>query len=266
MSRSKTATTAAARGTKQHATHPSWIEMIKACISAHPDNARQGVSRPQIKKFVEQTYKLEMNNAQNVMLSRALGSGSEKGVFVLPKGPSGRVKLAPKTKAVDTSAKENKPAVKPKAPASKSVVGKPSAKQATKPMAKAGKPASKTVAKGTTKKASGKATGAPKSAAGTTRTSAMAKKSTTMKAKPENKKVPTPLKKVRTGKSKSMPMARRPSSTSQRASAKKAITGGTSVSKAKAAAKKTPVKGTSSKGASKPTGSKAGSRKATRRS
>ncbi|KAF8232303.1 hypothetical protein L208DRAFT_938732 [Tricholoma matsutake] len=97
------------------ATHPTWVEMIKECIAANPDDARHGVSRPQIKKYVETEYKLEIGAAQNTQLSKALGTGTEKGIFVLPKGPSGRVKLAPKAKPADTSAtKENKPAAKPK--------------------------------------------------------------------------------------------------------------------------------------------------------
>jgi hypothetical protein len=37
-------------------------------------------------RFVEQTYKMEMTPAQNAQLSKAIGTGSDKGVFVLPKG------------------------------------------------------------------------------------------------------------------------------------------------------------------------------------
>ncbi|KAJ7841804.1 hypothetical protein B0H14DRAFT_2586693 [Mycena olivaceomarginata] len=68
-------------------------------------DTRQGVSRPQIKKFVETKYKLSIGAAQNTQLSKALVAGSEKNIFVLPKGPSGRVKLAPKAKSADASAK-----------------------------------------------------------------------------------------------------------------------------------------------------------------
>lgn len=39
------------------------------------------------------------------MLNRAIAHGAEKGDFVLPKGPSGKVRLAPKVKA-NTSSKE----------------------------------------------------------------------------------------------------------------------------------------------------------------
>ncbi|KAJ7868410.1 hypothetical protein B0H14DRAFT_3861560 [Mycena olivaceomarginata] len=86
------------------------------CITAHPEDTRQGVSRPQIKKFVEMKYKLSIGAAQNTQLSKALTAGSEKNIFVFPKGPSGRVKLAPKTKSADASAKGIKPTkAKPKA-------------------------------------------------------------------------------------------------------------------------------------------------------
>jgi hypothetical protein len=37
-------------------------------------------------RFVEIEYKLEIGNAQNTQLSRAIASGAEKGTFVLPKG------------------------------------------------------------------------------------------------------------------------------------------------------------------------------------
>jgi histone H1/5 len=74
-------------------------------------------------RFVEETYKLEMGNAQNTQLSKAITVGSEKGVFHLPKGfkniavpwclrlsilvgPSGRVKLAPKVVKASDDAKE----------------------------------------------------------------------------------------------------------------------------------------------------------------
>jgi len=115
---SKTAGTSA----KSHtATHPTWVDMIKECIVAHPEDARTGVSRPLIKKFVETKYHIDVNALAASQLSRAITTGSEKGIFVLPKGPSGKVKLAPQVKA--EVAKENtKPATKkptvtkPKAP------------------------------------------------------------------------------------------------------------------------------------------------------
>ncbi|KAG6886017.1 hypothetical protein C0993_006133 [Termitomyces sp. T159_Od127] len=79
-------------------THPSWMDMIKECIIAHPDESRSGVSRPTIKKFVESTYHVAVDHAAASQLNRAITSGSEKGTFVLPKGPSGKVKLAPQAR------------------------------------------------------------------------------------------------------------------------------------------------------------------------
>lgn len=77
-------------------------------------------------RYVEDKYKLEIGNAQNTQLSRALATGTEKGVFVMPKGmcldriyirgiyilspriiysgASGRVKLPPKAARAETSA------------------------------------------------------------------------------------------------------------------------------------------------------------------
>lgn len=77
---------------------------MQECITAHPDDARHGVSRPQIKKFapiscnylisqaqryfrfVEEKYKLDIGNAQITQLSKAIAIGAEKNIFSLPKG------------------------------------------------------------------------------------------------------------------------------------------------------------------------------------
>lgn len=37
-------------------------------------------------RFVEENYNLEIGNAQNTQLAKAIASGAEKGQFVLPKG------------------------------------------------------------------------------------------------------------------------------------------------------------------------------------
>ncbi|GAW08440.1 histone H1 [Lentinula edodes] len=93
-------------GGKLHPTaHPTWIDMIKECIVTHPEEARTGVSRPTIKNFVEIKYRIDVNPSTASQLNRAITSGSEKGIFVLPKGPSGKVKLAPKVR--HDAAKEN---------------------------------------------------------------------------------------------------------------------------------------------------------------
>jgi hypothetical protein len=82
------------KGSRVSSSHPTWIDMIKECIVSHPEEARAGVSRPTIKKFVEDKYRIEVNASTASQLNRAISSGSEKGVFTLPKGPSGKVKLA----------------------------------------------------------------------------------------------------------------------------------------------------------------------------
>ena len=51
-------------------------------------------------QYISEKYKLDLeNNAANAShLNRAITSGEKDGIFVLPKGPSGKVKLAPKNK------------------------------------------------------------------------------------------------------------------------------------------------------------------------
>jgi hypothetical protein len=71
---------------KSAPSHPSWVDMIKECIVDNPEDSRTGVSRPQIKKYVEAKYKLEIGAAQNTQLAKAISTGAEKGTFVLPKG------------------------------------------------------------------------------------------------------------------------------------------------------------------------------------
>ncbi|KAJ4001373.1 hypothetical protein F5050DRAFT_1470396 [Lentinula boryana] len=121
--KSSTIKTKPPSGKSHNATHPTWIDMIKECIIAHPEDARTGVSRPTIKKFVENKYKIDVNASTASQLNRAITSGSEKGVFVLPKGPSGKVKLAPKVRS--DAAKENatpalkRPVSKSKAPSTR---------------------------------------------------------------------------------------------------------------------------------------------------
>ncbi|KAJ7738482.1 hypothetical protein DFH07DRAFT_82233 [Mycena maculata] len=161
-------------------THPSWIDMIKECIIAHPEDARGGVSRPTIKKFVETKYKVELNPSTASQLNRAITSGSERGTFVLPKGPSGKVKLTPKVRGEAT--KENsKPVSKAKLTVAKAAI-KP------KPAVPAAKAKPKAKATTTTKPAAKKA-GAPKKVlAGKTKT-APAKKSTAASKRTPAKKV-----------------------------------------------------------------------------
>jgi len=79
--------------------------MITECITTTSDGTRHGVSRPAIKKFVDTKYHLEFNPSVSSQLNRAIHQGADKGRFVLPKGPSGKVKLAPRKH--NEAAKEN---------------------------------------------------------------------------------------------------------------------------------------------------------------
>ncbi|KAI6028351.1 hypothetical protein F5J12DRAFT_804749, partial [Pisolithus orientalis] len=97
--------------------HPSWTEMITECIITTPDGTQNGVSRPALKKFVEFNYQLAMSATTTNQLNRAITAGTEKGNFVLPKGPSGKVKLAPE-RMKGTSKENAKPASK-QAPSAK---------------------------------------------------------------------------------------------------------------------------------------------------
>ncbi|KAL9714747.1 hypothetical protein Ac2012v2_001406 [Leucoagaricus gongylophorus] len=141
MARSKVSTTRT-KGKKstvssKKSDHPPWIQMIQECIVANPDDARIGVSRSQIKTFVESTYKFQFVQGHVTLLSRAIRSGAEKGIFSLPKGVSGRIKLASKVKAAKvTVVNEDKPTVQPKVAAkSQTAVApkRPSQKAVTKP-------------------------------------------------------------------------------------------------------------------------------------
>ncbi|KAI0831743.1 hypothetical protein BC628DRAFT_1349593 [Trametes gibbosa] len=217
------------------AAHPTWLDMIKECIVAHPEDARQGVSRPQIKKFVEETYKLDFGAAQTTQLSRAITSGAEKGVFVLPKGPSGRVKLPPKSQrpAEAAATKENKPDVKPAkaAPKAKAPVKSTTATKAAAPKktttVKKPAAAKATVAKPSATKKAAPAKATTKAPAAKPKAAAAASKKAVPVKKAPAKKVAAPAKKTSTA--------------SKRESAKKSVTGKAPVKKttSRAAATKT---------------------------
>jgi hypothetical protein len=58
-------------------------------------------------QYAEEKYKLDMSSASNLhQLNLALSRGAEKETFVFPKGPSGKVKLAPKRPKTAADAKE----------------------------------------------------------------------------------------------------------------------------------------------------------------
>ncbi|KAH8107163.1 hypothetical protein BXZ70DRAFT_916664 [Cristinia sonorae] len=177
----------AAPAAKPAATHPSWKDIIKECIAAHASEARSGVSRATIKKFAEETYKLEMTGLQNSQLNRAIASGAEAGIFSLPKGPSGKVKLAPKVRP-NVLKENNQPPAPRKAPASKAT------EKPTKPV----KPTKTTETKTPAKK---RATVAKPAAAKKTSSAKVAKKEVAAKA--AVKKAVTKAKAVKAPVSKS---------------------------------------------------------------
>jgi len=146
------------------ASHPPWKEIIVDCIVANRDgSARSGVSRSIIKKYAQETYKLEPTGPALYQLNRAIASGVEVGLFVLPKGPSGKVKLAPKVPKI--SNENTKPPSTKKAPAAKpatKVAAKPKTAKAAPVKKAAPKTASKTAPKTASKTAS---KAAPKTAA-----------------------------------------------------------------------------------------------------
>ncbi len=58
-------------------------------------------------QYAEEKYRLDMTSASNLhQLNLALTRGAEKETFVFPKGPSGKVKLAPKRPKAAADAKE----------------------------------------------------------------------------------------------------------------------------------------------------------------
>ena len=88
------------------------VDMIKEAIAAHPTDARSGVSRPIIKKYIHAKHPetQKTNDAQfNNFIAKAIAKGAETKVLALPKGISGKVKLAPKGEAA-----AKKPAAAPK--------------------------------------------------------------------------------------------------------------------------------------------------------
>ena len=121
-----------------------------------PKSTRQRLTNwPQ---FAEETYQVEVSGTNLYQLNRAISSGATAGVFALPKGPSGKVKLAPKKKPTSddevcddcdpgdvmlTHTQNSKPA-----PAKKPVVKKAPVKKAEAPPKKAAAKETATARKG----------------------------------------------------------------------------------------------------------------------
>lgn len=172
---------------KAAATHPTFLAMVQECIKANPEEARSGVSRPTIKKFLADKYKLDMSAAANVNnLSNAIKRGSEKGDLQLPKGIGGRVKMGAKKPA---AGKENAPpkaagakkAAAPKKPAAAKSTTAAAAGGAAKPAAAKKAPA----AAGAAKKAPAKKAAAPAAKKTSSAKKAPAAKAAATKAAPK---------------------------------------------------------------------------------
>ncbi|KAF9519797.1 hypothetical protein BS47DRAFT_1336496 [Hydnum rufescens UP504] len=101
------------------AARPPFIDMIKEAIIDSKE--RTGISRSTIKKYLEAQYKIDVNNHVIASISRAIKTGAGNGVFTLPKGPSGKVKLAPKAPRGSTESTKENVNPTPKAVAKKSV-------------------------------------------------------------------------------------------------------------------------------------------------
>jgi len=148
---------AAAKKPKAVASHPTYVEMVKAAINS-TKVGKTGVSRQAIVKYITANYKVGDNC--HTALKLALKRGVKSGVLDQPKGSgaSGSFKIA--KKAEKPAAK--KPVAKKPAKAKKSTPKKP---KATKAKPKAKKPATKKVKAGTPKKPAAKKPAAKKPAA-----------------------------------------------------------------------------------------------------
>jgi len=131
---------------KKPATHPKFIEMIVAAITALKE--RTGSSRQAISKYIKANYKVSDNADSNIKIQLRRGVASGQLKQVKGTGASGSFKVSEKAKA---AAKPKKVAKKPaaKKPAAK----KPAAKKTAAKKTPKKKPAAKkTAAKKTPKK------------------------------------------------------------------------------------------------------------------
>lgn len=151
----------------------TYEDMIIEAIISYGEEGRSGLGRPTLKKVIlakhPDTGKLPLSSF-STHLNSAIVRGKDKGVFLLPKGVSGKVKLAAKAKhAAATSAAPKKITAAKKAAPSSSSTKK--AKSSTSKAASAKKtaikkaPAKTTTKKTPVKKASAKTTTAKKTPA-----------------------------------------------------------------------------------------------------
>ncbi|GAA5838294.1 hypothetical protein JCM5353_006842, partial [Sporobolomyces roseus] len=118
--------------------HPTYQEMILEAIEE--DGDKGGASRPVIKKWILHRYGMSDTNQFDSLIAAAIRRGSENGTFDLPKGFTGKIKIAKDT----TEHKENAAPSRSSSTAKKAVTGGTArtrilAVQANKAAAKASK-------------------------------------------------------------------------------------------------------------------------------
>ncbi|KAG2192960.1 hypothetical protein INT47_005686 [Mucor saturninus] len=85
--------------------HATYQQMISGAISSLKE--RNGSSRPAIKKYILANYGLTGGTHFDAQISAAIRRGVEKGIFAIPKGISGTIKLVkPEKKTSTASAKK----------------------------------------------------------------------------------------------------------------------------------------------------------------
>ncbi|KAF7884017.1 hypothetical protein EAF00_011329 [Botryotinia globosa] len=189
-----TTTAAAPKAKAAPSDHASYQDMIIDAIINLKE--RNGSSRIQLKKYLKANNKINAGDSMfDSLFNRALKNGVAKEVFIMPKGSSGTVKLAPKAKKAPAE-KAPKKATEKKAAVKKTTVKKTTATKEKKP-ADAAATKEKKVA------APKKAVAKPKTAAKPKEKKATvtkAKKATTPKDAPAVVEKDTVLKKTASGR------------------------------------------------------------------
>lgn len=141
----------------------TYEDMIIEAIASYGDEGRSGLGRPTLKKVIlakhPSTGKLPLASF-TTHLNSAIVRGKDKGVFLLPKGVSGKVKLAAKAKhaaAMSTAPKKTTTVLKaaPKSSSSKKTKSSTSKAASAKKTTTAKAPTKKTA---TTRKSPAKTT------------------------------------------------------------------------------------------------------------
>ncbi|APA14007.1 hypothetical protein sscle_12g087770 [Sclerotinia sclerotiorum 1980 UF-70] len=205
----KAASSAAPKAKAAPSDHASYQDMIIDAIINLKE--RNGSSRIQLKKYLKANNKINASDSMfDSLFNRALKAGVAKEVFIMPKGSSGTVKLAPKAKkapadkpkkaATEKKTTEKKPAVKKAAPKKATATKEP--KEPKEKKEKTGDAAAKP--KAAPKKAAAKpkaaATKEPKEPKEKKASVAKPKKAAAPKAAPAVVENPTVLKKTASGR------------------------------------------------------------------